>query len=97
MKETPNVQTTIPRGTKGDFATFADLIRDSLDWPPEGGFKPSQMRARARVDAALVDVKAGGVIKLEDADYATVKEALGACPWRIRSPDLIQLLELFGL
>lgn len=111
MKEIPNRQTKIARPTSAHgLATFADLISDALDFtPPGSGFTPSIMRARARVDEALKNLQhppsfAGhdgppspAVIVLEDADYATAKEAMAAAQWRIRSPDLLELFGFFGL
>jgi hypothetical protein len=98
MKHIPNQQTNIPLHPKPGHATFADLIRDSLDFPPaSGGFTPAVMRARDRVEKALADVEPGGVIDLEDADFETAKRALADTGWRIRSPFLIALFDLFGL
>lgn len=110
MNSLPNKITQIPRPQSGpgQFATFADLISDALDFPPPEGFKPSTMRARARVDAALKKEtpcigapddprEYPGIIEFEDADWQTAKEAVAAASWRIRSPDLLQLFELFGI
>lgn len=98
MKTIPNKLTDIPLREPGSFATFATLIRDSLDYPPStGGFTPAVMRARARVDSAVAKVEPGGEIIFEDADYETAKSALQSCAWRLRSPYLIELFGLFGL
>lgn len=95
MKEIPNKITPLPK-PNGQIC-FADLIKSALDVPPQCGFTPSVMRARARVDEALSKSEPGGLIKLEDADFETAKQAVGSCPWQIRSSDLLELFTLLGL
>ena len=46
---------------------------------------------------ALEGVEAGGLIKLEDADYATAQEVVRAVRWANRHPDYIALADAFGI
>lgn len=98
MKKLPNKVTPLPKSAADRSpASFSDLIRAALDAPPPGGFTPSIMRARARVDEAMSKVEPGGLIELEDADFETAKNAVGSCPWQIRHADLLELFSLLGL
>lgn len=109
MKEIPNKLTQIPHPTVPKaFSSWSDLIRQSLDFPPEGGFTPSVMRARSRVELALDNPKpqsrksessapTGFMIVLEDADFTTAREALAAAKWRVRSHDLLEMFTFFSI
>lgn len=97
MKNILNKITSIPAAAGKQNPTFANLIVAALDVPPQGGFTPSVMRSRARVDAVLSVAKAGDMVELEDADFETAKQAVASCPWQIRSPDLLELFTLLGL
>jgi hypothetical protein len=98
MKEIPNKSTALPPAkTDGLAPTYADLLRNALDFPPQGGFTLEEMRKRGRIDKALTDVKAGDVIKLEDADYTAAQEVIRAVRWNGRSPELLAFAEAFGV
>lgn len=58
------------------------LLRSCLDATPERGFDRATLKARARVDAVLDALKPeDGIIKMEDADYATAVQATAAVRW----------------
>jgi hypothetical protein len=99
MKNVPNKITVHKKDANPEsgYAAFSDLIRIALNSPPPGGFTPTVMRQRARIDDILDKSKPGDVLKLEDADVETVKSALQGCQWLIRSKDLIELFGLFGI
>ena len=98
MKNIPNLQFSIKTdpNAKG-LATAADLLKITLNHAPQGGFDFATMRKRSRLADALDKVKAGGDIKLEDADFATAKDCVGAYRWAAAHPDLIKFADLFGL
>ena len=96
MKSIPQVQFTI----KGDSSiphTTATLVRYCLDFPPQGGFTPSILKERARIDARLDGVAVGGTIELEDADFATARKCAEDARWSVRHPDISKFLDLFNL
>jgi hypothetical protein len=98
MKEITNRTTTLPPLKAGEPPpTYADLLRTSLDFPPQGGFTLEEMRKRGRIDNALAKVKPGDVIKLEDADYAVAQEIIRAARWNGRSSEVVAFAEAFGL
>ena len=76
---------------------FSDMLKAALDFPPERGFDPSTIRARARLDVVLKDAKEGGELIFEDADYETAKTAIAACRWATRSTDHVALFDAFGI
>jgi hypothetical protein len=98
MKNIPNLQFTIktdPAAKKP--ATAADLLKITLTQTPQGGFDFATMRARNRLADALDKVKAGGDIRLEDADFVTAKQCVGSYRWAACHPDLLKFAALFGL
>ena len=76
---------------------FSDMLKAALDLPPDRGFDPSTIRARARLDGVLAGATAGGDLKFEDADYETAQAAIKACRWATRSADHVALFEAFGI
>jgi hypothetical protein len=91
MKEIPNQQFT-------EKDTTVSLLTQCLDFTQiEKGFAIGDLKARARVDKALAEVKAGDIIKLEDSDYAVAQQAIREVRWLNRKPHLITFAEQFGL
>ncbi len=98
MKEIFCKITTLPPAKPdGQPPTYADLLRNALDFPPQGGFTLEEMRKRGRIDKALEGVEPGGIIKLEDADYMAAQEVIRAVRWNGRSPELLAFAEAFGV
>lgn len=96
MKNIPNKTTSLPLKADGTPIAFVDLLREALDSMPPGGFDPATLRARARVDKAIADVKVGDEITLEDADFETALAAIKAVRWKTRNADCISFLDAFG-
>jgi hypothetical protein len=78
----------------GENQSYLDLIKISLDNPPEKGFDLTELKTRMRVDEA-VSKRKDDVISLEDADFVTLKKCASAVRWGMRKPELIKFLELF--
>lgn len=96
MKVIPiNVTAAIEIGGHRQELSYPQLIRNCLDTPPEGGFKFSDMRDRLKIadkldEAAKKDAKS---IKLEDAEYATLKVAVEKMRWAVLSKDILAFSE----
>ena len=89
MKETPNRQFS-------ETDTTVSFLTTSLNFT-ERGFDLVTMRSRSRVLDAIEKVETGGIIKLEDADYAVAQDAIRNVKWTKVSKDLIAFAEQFGL
>jgi len=61
---------------------YKELIISALDNPPQQGFLPSVMEERNRVVKKLKSAK--GTVKLEDADFTVLHNAVKALPFRVR-------------
>ena len=96
MKTIPNLTLKIKETEGGKNATSASLLRFCLAQPPEQGFDFATMRARNRIADVLNKVKAGGEIKLEDADHATAVACVKAAHFSVSHPDLLKFADLFG-
>ena len=97
MKSIPNVQTSLPPIKQGGKpSTYADLLHTCLE-SNQGGFTIELMRKRDRVMKAIEKVKSGDVMKLEDADYETARDAIKSMTWAINHPAIIAFAEAFGL
>ena len=96
MKNLIQMQFTLA-GEKNVPHTTATLLRYCLDFPPQGGFTPSILKERARIDAKLDGVAVGATIDLEDADFATARKCAEDARWSVRHPDISKFLDLFGL
>ncbi len=94
MKNTPNVTFAFKVDNKN--ATTASLLNLCLAHPPAGGFDFAIMRSRNRVADVCDKVKAGGEIKLDDADHVTAVEAVKNMKWGISNKELLKFGELFG-
>lgn len=98
MKSIPQKQFTI-KASPADAAghTTATLIRYCLDFPPQGGFTPSALKERSRIDAKIDGVAVGALIELEDADFATARKCVEEARWSARHADINAFLDLWGL
>ena len=74
---------------------YKDIIEHTLDLPPQGGFTPSDIRDRNRIQTALDKVKEGKV-KLEDADYKNLVAIINKSRWGTRDKELVTFLDLFN-
>lgn len=90
MKEIPNIQFT-------DTQTTATTLLTCLNNPGKDGLDFAAMRARNKVADAIEKVEAGGVIKLEDSEYATAQNAIKEVRWVSREDFLLKFAEQFGL
>lgn len=90
MKELPNLQLN-PE------TTTVSLLTVALNTPPQQGFDFTAIRARNRVADAIEGLKAGDVIKLEDADYTVAVDAIKGVRWTARSKEILKFAEQFGL
>ena len=77
--------------------TTISMLRYCLDFPPQGGFTPSILRERARIDDVLAKTEPGTEIQLEDADFAVARKCVEDARWNIRHPDITGFLNLWGL
>lgn len=96
MKELPN-KVFVKTRADGKHETVARLIGDCLKTMPQTGFDFALMRARQRVDDVISAAEDGGIIKLEDADFAVALEAIKATRWVAREPHLIEFADLLGV
>jgi hypothetical protein len=80
-----------PNGQEFELDTKA-LIRGVLDQVPERGFSVSDLRARARIDAALENVNGSGELLLEDQDYDTLKKCVAEARFTVRSKFIIDFV-----
>ncbi len=73
---------------------YKDLIEICLDVLPQGGFTPSDIRERNRIQNALD--KAGKTkVDFEDADWDSLKKIVKASRWNIRDKEIFEFLEKF--
>jgi hypothetical protein len=94
MKEVPNKLVDIPGNTAKD---FKGLLIQCLDFVPQGGFDPSTLRARARVEKAIEKAKPGGTLVFEDADFGTAQAAVRSVRWAGRHHFFIELADAFSV
>ncbi len=80
----------------GPVTTTSSLLKESLNFPPQGGFDFDTMRKRNRVAVAIEKAK-DGEIELEDADFETAVVAIKAVKWSVNAPHLLEFGEQFGL
>jgi len=76
---------------------YVDLLEVSLDIVPQGGFSPSEIRDRNRIQTAIdKDRKSKDkIIHFEDADWKNLKRIVNLSRWMIRHADLQKFLEIF--
>jgi len=87
----------------GEKMTTARLILISLDSIPQGGFTPSQLRERDRIQRAVEAAKQAKkkketdpdkqIIELEDSDAKNLKTIVSESRWGIRSKELLEFFE----
>jgi|SRR5580692_1438022 hypothetical protein len=86
--------------------TTIDLIRDSLNIPPPGGFTFHDYKKRARIERELdkciaqteIEPKADLMdcnLAFEDEDYAVLREIVRRGPYAIRAPFLSEFILSF--
>lgn len=85
MKTLKNETTEIQ--LNGQMMTYADLVRNCLDQPPQQGFTFDDLRQRSRIEKAL-DTESEQ-IKLEDADATNLKQIVGQMRWGVRHPHIL--------
>jgi len=77
--------------------TTGTLLALCLNYAGEKGLDIPTIRSRVRVLGALEGIKVGGVIKLEDADYATAQTVIKEVRWASVGKHLITFAEQFGV
>lgn len=94
MKTLKNKETKIvDDASKGDGAKklmYIDLITVCVNQIPQGGFTPSEMKARMRLLDQISGVKEE--IALEDSDVNKLKEIVASSRWTAMHPDLVQFI-----
>lgn len=73
---------------------YMDLIDASLDVVPQGGFTPNDIRAINKLQDVLDKCKTQ-TLKLEDAEFETLKKYVGKSRWMIRDKELNEFLAVF--
>lgn len=80
---------------------YADLIEVCLDILPQGGFSPSDIRDRNRIQNVIdkrdddkKDLKKDS-LAFEDADWKNLKKIVNTSRWVIRHKDLQKFLDIF--
>ena len=100
MKKIKNEKTSITqdlvkfRGDTNREIDYKELIELCLDFVPQGGFSPKDIRNRNRIQDALD--KADKIITLEDADFENMENIIKESRWMIRHHDLNIFLERFS-
>ena len=89
MKTLKN-KTTIISSAPDQFFKTSDLIKQSLNVVPEGGFTREDFKVRDRIEAYLSDE--AKEFKLEDADANALKKIVSTIKWTFRHPDLTDFL-----
>jgi len=89
MKTLTNKTTSISIG-ENEFLKTYDLIVQSLNVIPEGGFTREDFKVRDRIEACIS--KEAEEFKLEDADAITLKKIISSIKWTFRHPDLTDFL-----
>lgn len=90
MKQIPNQQFTATDST-------VTLLRNCIENGGKQGVALSDLRARNRVADALDKVESGGILELEDADYATAQACVRDVRWIKFEKHLITFAEQFAL
>lgn len=80
----------IPLRDDGAFTTVS-IIKEAAG-AAAGGMNVAQMRSRIRILDAADGVK-GNELLLEDADHATLKDAINATAWSVAHPKLLAILD----
>jgi len=88
MKTIINKETGLKDGA--GFMNRGDLLIIALENPPQGGFTPSIMKARLNVQNKIEAAK-GEDIKLENAEFATLKAAYTESKWTAMHKDIAEL------
>jgi len=92
MKTIVNKTTSIKFTPEGEFLKVSDLIKQSLNVVPEGGFTREDFKTRDRIEAYLGD-GSNKEIKMEDADAISLKKIVQSIKWTFRHEDLSDFLD----
>lgn len=68
-----------------------ELIRSSLNNPPEKGFTVTEMAGRLKILNKLN--QASGTLSLEDADFATLKACADQVHWALMDQSIVDFYE----
>lgn len=85
MKIIENKQTEIKDGKNG-MLTYADFIKAICEFRGERGLSIEDIRNRLRI----IEACGNGEIKLEDADFANLKNYAGKMQWAIIHKDIVE-------
>jgi len=70
--------------------SYADLIRTSVQNPPQGGFSVKEMKDRMRIlDAVDLAEKNKAEIQLEDADAERLAACVAQMRWAVLDPAIV--------
>jgi hypothetical protein len=78
--------------------TYPKLIKIVLDYPPDGGFKYSDYKERARVENAMDKIQTddqGEFFQLEDRDAKNLTDWVARTKWNIRDPFIFEFCDMF--
>jgi len=102
MKTLENISTKIK--LNGSKTTYADLILDCLNHPPEMirqdgvpipvGFSREEMVQRDRIEKIIANNDKEFLF--EDSDASNLKKIVGQMRWGIRHPDILKFLDTVG-
>lgn len=81
MKTIKNIVTKIQKSDKEPTSSYADFARFALMQQPSGGFDLPTIRARNRVLNVLDKEEKSESFDLEDADFETLRIAVGQARW----------------
>ena len=89
--------------------TTEQLIKQTLDTQPQGGFSRDDLKNRDRIETAFKKVReeravvegadGGDIVKrfidLEDADFKHLQEYVSSMRWISRSPFILEFITIF--
>ena len=71
----------------------ADVYTMAVKFSQQGGVSIDEMRKRVRVLDAIENNKDPVALLLEDADHATLAEALKVVPWSVSTKELLMIID----
>lgn len=80
--------------TKDHECTYMDLIDVALDVVPQGGFTTNDIREINKLQKAI-DKASKTTLKLEDAEFETLKTYIEKSRWMTRDKQLNKFLSIF--
>lgn len=75
----------------GEALTYEVFIRACLDHPPAKGFARADLKRRDRIEKVLD--ASNGLLELEDADAAALKQLVEAMRWGMRHPLVLEFCD----